>query len=263
VTANPDGSGHVAPWPGHLPTEPPPTPPASARRGIAVPRGVVKLAVAAMLVGYVLSIVGAIAGSLAFRSSGVVAVALSSIGLYATLLGMCRWVSRRYGSGSVRADLGLAFDRRDMLSALGYALAARAGILVVSIVLYVIYRPLARGNLQGLDLKKDIAATVVLAIIAVGVAPVCEELFFRGLLLRALTGATSRRAALGVQALLFGVMHAGGYGLGNVGVVLSTCVVGVVLGHVVERQGRLGTAVLTHAIHNAASLLLVLLVIGA
>lgn len=214
---------------------------------------------AALAAGYVMSIVGALAGSLAFRSSSVLAVVLSALGLYAGLLAACRWASRRYGSGSVRRDFGVVLRRRDLLHAVGYALVARLGIVAVSIVLYAIHPSLARGNLEGADLRRDVAAAVALAIMAVFVAPLLEELFFRGLLLRALSATMSDRAAQATQALLFGALHAGaGYGIGNVGVVLTTAVVGVVLGHVATREGRLGTAVLTHALHNAASLLMVL-----
>jgi membrane protease YdiL (CAAX protease family) len=260
VTWDPAAGGAPERWPPYQPV--PQLPSRPPRRGIDVPGEVVKIAVAAMAGAYVLSGAGAVAGTLLVRSTNVVAVVLSSVGLYTALVGTCLWVSRRHGSGSVRRDLGLVFDRRDLLPAVGYAVAARLGIVIVSSVLFAIHRPLARGNLEGVDLRKDVAASVLLAVMAVAVAPVCEELFFRGVLLRALSSMTGRRAALGVQAGLFGLMHAGAYGLGNVGVVLSTAVVGLVLGHVAERQGRLGTAVLTHAVHNGASLLLLLAITG-
>jgi membrane protease YdiL (CAAX protease family) len=211
-----------------------------------------------MVLAPVLSMAAAAAGSMAFPSSGVVAVLLSATALYSTLLGVCALVSHRHGSGSISKDLGLAFERGDILAGVGYAIVARVGVLIVSIALYVIYRPLARGNLEGEDLRSDVAASIALAVLAVTVAPICEELFFRGLLLHALNSVTSHRSAMGLQAVLFGLMHAGAYGLGNVGVVASTAVVGLLLAHVADRQGRLGAAVLTHAMHNAASLLLLL-----
>jgi membrane protease YdiL (CAAX protease family) len=216
-----------------------------------------------MVAGYVLSIVGAVAGSLVLGSSAILAVVLSSVGLYSALLGACRWASQRYGSGSVRRDLGLVWHRRDVLAAVGYALAARLGVVGVGLGLHAIHPSLARGNLEGVDLRRDVAASIILAIVAVFVAPVVEELFFRGLLLRALSHPLTDRGAQLAQAMLFGVMHAGvGYGVGNVGVVLSTAMVGMVLGHVASREGRLGTAVLTHSLHNAASLIAVLAITG-
>lgn len=73
---------------------------------------------------------------------------------------------------------------------------------------------------------------------------VCEELFFRGLVLSGL-----RRwgpwAAIGVSALLFGLLHSSIYRL------LPTFVLGLVLGYTVWRSGSLYCSMLIHGLNNA------------
>jgi sodium transport system permease protein len=71
----------------------------------------------------------------------------------------------------------------------------------------------------------------------------CEETFFRGLMLSGL-----RRwgpwAAIGITALLFGLLHGSIYRL------LPTFILGLVLGYVVWRSGSLYCSLLIHALNN-------------
>jgi sodium transport system permease protein len=71
----------------------------------------------------------------------------------------------------------------------------------------------------------------------------CEETFFRGLMLSGL-----RRwgpwAAIGITALLFGLLHGSIYRL------LPTFVLGLVLGYAVWRSGSLYCSLLIHALNN-------------
>ena len=81
------------------------------------------------------------------------------------------------------------------------------------------------------------------------IAPVCEELAFRGLLLNRLRPYCDR-FALCASALCFGLFH------GNLSQLLYAFTAGLVLGGVVLRTGRLWQAVLLHAMVNAVSAVL-------
>jgi sodium transport system permease protein len=93
-------------------------------------------------------------------------------------------------------------------------------------------------------------APLWLLLLSVALAPaLCEELVFRGLILSGL-----RRlgpwTAIGVSALLFGLMHASVYRL------LPTLTLGVLLGHVVWRSGSIWCGTVGHLINNGVAVVL-------
>jgi hypothetical protein len=92
---------------------------------------------------------------------------------------------------------------------------------------------------------------LVLAIIVVGLlAPVGEELFFRGYMLTRLRQAWSPGPAILVSAIAFGIIH-GEWVHG-----LLAAGIGVYLGLVAERSGSVIPAMICHAVNNTASVLL-------
>jgi membrane protease YdiL (CAAX protease family) len=96
----------------------------------------------------------------------------------------------------------------------------------------------------------------VFAAIAVIGAPVVEELFFRGLLLRALTTAMGVPGAIAVQALLFGVAHFSPIlGLASVSVMTVVAAAGVIFG-ITAWWRRVGTSVAAHAFFNLIAVLI-------
>jgi membrane protease YdiL (CAAX protease family) len=101
--------------------------------------------------------------------------------------------------------------------------------------------------LQGLS---GWTANLVLFVTVAGVAPVFEELFFRGFLLPIL--ARRRRMAWGLlaSAILFGAIHLQPTGLPT----LAT--LGLVLGLAMRQTGSLRTSILVHACWNGALFLL-------
>ena len=100
---------------------------------------------------------------------------------------------------------------------------------------------------------------VVTSIAAVIVAPIVEEVFFRGLLLRGLLSRVPAWAAVVLQGLLFGLYHViPGYGRANLGLVLVLSAYGVVFGGWVRHTGRLGPTIVGHAITNSVVVLIAL-----
>jgi membrane protease YdiL (CAAX protease family) len=75
-------------------------------------------------------------------------------------------------------------------------------------------------------------------------APIVEELFFRGIIFRALRTRCSLRTAACISGLLFGALH------GNWVSLLPITVLGMVLALVAERAGTLYASILIHGVHN-------------
>jgi len=92
-----------------------------------------------------------------------------------------------------------------------------------------------------------------LVLFSLVVAPLAEELFFRGLLLQAVWR-WLRRAwpAVIVSAVAFGCVH------GQPQDVVPLCTLGLVLGYLRLRSGSLAACVICHALFNARTMVLVL-----
>ena len=81
------------------------------------------------------------------------------------------------------------------------------------------------------------------------IAPLTEELIFRGLILRGLLARTSPWRAIVISALLFGLVHL------NPWQIPFAFVAGLVFGWVYFRTGSLTLCMAGHALHNSISLL--------
>nr|WP_243847470.1 CPBP family glutamic-type intramembrane protease [Microbacterium ulmi] len=109
----------------------------------------------------------------------------------------------------------------------------------------------------------DSAWWLTAAVAPVVVAPVVEELFFRGVVLvsvftalrRPLGSAGAGLAAVLASTVLFVVVHASD-GTASVDQVVSAGLVGLVSALLVTLTGRLGGAVLVHVVYNASFLAL-------
>jgi uncharacterized protein len=208
-----------------------------------------------MLAAIFVTVVAAVTGD---EESPAVFVAAFT-GQWIAWAGAAWLASRVAGTRSFADDLGWRFERADVLRGAGVAAAGLVAALVVQSLLSAINENYVGSNTGFVE---DQAGSLVGAI-AVGVstligAPILEELFFRGLLQRAL--ARLRSAAVIVQALIFGLVHTTpGEGLGNIGIVLGLATFGSVLGLAVRHWGRLGPAIIGHAMFNALAVVPILL----
>ncbi len=89
---------------------------------------------------------------------------------------------------------------------------------------------------------------VILGVLVVVGAPIVEELFYRGLLLRSVERRFGSRVAIGASALVFASAH---FELLQFPALLA---LGVVLGVLAVRYGRLGPAIFAHAGFNAVTM---------
>lgn len=181
--------------------------------------------------------------------------AASLIGLWIGLGGGAVYCSRRRGSGSLARDFGLKLQWPvDVV----VGLVAGAGSQYILVpLLYLPFEQVSHSLRRRLETpaKQDVAGvhgplavTAAFLLLAVG-APLVEELFFRGLLQRALKRRFGTVLAIGGSAVLFGLAH---FELLQLPALI---LFGVVLGVLAERTGRLGPGIVAHATFNAVTVI--------
>lgn len=169
-------------------------------------------------------------------------------------------LGRRAGGpgGAAAAVLGWAWRWSDIGWGALVWLSAVVAQVIVAVALESAGVPLS-SNTEGLDSSVPTGYLVATALAAVIAAPLVEELVFRGVVQRALIGRLGVAAAIVVQALVFGAVHANpAFGSGNIGLVAVLSVVGAAFGVGAHLTGRLGTSIVAHAIFNSVVLVIVL-----
>jgi membrane protease YdiL (CAAX protease family) len=211
------------------------------------------------LLGFVVGIGGGTALALAGEAVDLAPIAvliLNLVGLWTGLLGACWLASRKYGSGNLAHDYGLQFTGRDFSWGLLMSLAARAAGAVV-IIPFLFGPKKLLGTNQGVygEVRDNALGFVVFAVIAVIGAPLVEELFFRGLLMRSLTTAIGTAGAIATQAVLFGLAHFSPLlGMANFSVMAVIAAAGVVFG-ITAGWRRVSTSVAAHGFFNLVAVL--------
>lgn len=186
---------------------------------------------------------------------GAVTTALSTFSQFGTWFACVVYVARTKGR-SVRDDFGLTLQLRDW-----WAPFAGIGLFVVG---NLIVAPLVNIVNEHQAVVDDLthssgAKLAVFAVVAAFVAPVCEELLFRGLLLRALRRRMSPTQAVIVQALAFALAHPMlSPTLGDFAVVPALFMLGAVSGVVAERRGDISASIMMHIGFNLVTTLLAL-----
>lgn len=216
---------------------------------VEAPRWGIPDAALGFLAAYLLS---GVTGSLWLASVGAAdrsfGLAVATIaGLWVGFVGASVLAARRKGSGSLVGDFGFRLEKRDV------PLGIAAGLVSQFVLIPLIYLPfgdrvkdLGRDNEALVDSTHGIALLVLALLLAVG-APLVEELFFRGLLQRALVRRLGPAPGIVVGAVVFGLTHFDVLGL------LGLAVFGVVLGVLAHRTGRLGPGIVAHVVFNAAA----------
>ncbi|HEX5696009.1 MAG TPA: type II CAAX endopeptidase family protein [Acidimicrobiia bacterium] len=162
-------------------------------------------------------------------------------------------------------DLGFAVEGRDILY-LGLGLFLQLALAVLFLPLTTLLLPDGDSAQQvgtALSGLETTAARVTAMVIAVVVAPVTEELIFRGVLLKS-QERRSRRTIMVITALVFSVFHLLGLDpermLSAAAVVLPQLfIVGVILAWVTLRSKRLGPAIFIHSGFNLLAAIVLLL----
>ena len=186
-------------------------------------------------------------------------VAIAGVIGYGPLLVCCRVVVNRWGTGSMRNDLGFRFRPVD----LGWGpltwVACVCLQVVVAIIIYALNIPVV-SNTEGISkLSGNRGYIISFAILAVVAAPIVEELVFRGVVLRGFASRMPAWSSVGLQGILFGSAHIDPIrGMGNIGLVMILSAVGIVLGGAAYLIRRLAPTMISHAITNTIAVIFTL-----
>jgi len=181
----------------------------------------------------------------------------SQIGLWTGMVGSVVLASRRKGSGSLATDFGWSIRWVDV--ALGAAVAVGAVVVVVPGVALLLRPLLGNPEVSGpvkelVDESKGLAL-VGLVLVAVVGAPIVEELFFRGLLLRSIQNRLGPVWAIVGSSVMFGLSHPNDLPWkAQAMVMVALAVLGAALATLAVKTGRLGAPIVAHALFNAANL---------
>lgn len=176
------------------------------------------------------------------------------IGLWIGLIGAAVWWSRVHGTNRLGPDLGLRIGAWwDVPLGAAVGLASQYGLAEMYLpfrrvdhnITHQLGQPTQR--LVGTSHTSPSIA-VLLLFLAIG-APVVEELFFRGLLLRSLTALTNPAVAIVISGLLFGLAHFEALQFAGL------AVFGMVLGVLAWRLRRLGPSIAAHMSFNTVAVL--------
>ena len=185
---------------------------------------------------------------------GDVAAGYSLIGellLGAVVVLAVRPLARRHGGWA--AAVGLTGPVRGDGKRIALWFLAQLGVrFCVAVVLAIVVPDLPHvGNLTG---TKQLGAPGIAMLLVAGavVAPVVEEIAFRGALLRALMRRLPYWPAAGISSLLFAALHAptASSWIGALVIVLFIYAFGLVQCQLVRRTARLAPAMGVHAVSN-------------
>lgn len=187
--------------------------------------------------------------------------AVSELGLWVGLLGCVVLASKRKGQGRLGVDFGFAARGADLV--VGVVTGLLAQVVLVPTVAFLLRpffgRPDVSGPVEDLFEKASGLSSAALVLFVVVGAPIVEELFFRGLVLRSLERRFGSTPAILLSAALFGLAHPQPLEAKALALVMiSLATFGVVLAVLAVRTGRLGASILAHAAFNAWTAVLLL-----
>jgi membrane protease YdiL (CAAX protease family) len=177
---------------------------------------------------------------------------------FCPLIALSTWIIvRRHGRG--RKELGLQWGkpRRTLaFGGLGGLAAVPISYGAFAIIYFIFYLIAGRGPVsaeseQMQQLSGGYLALVIFTVVVL--APIFEELFFRGLFYPALRNRMGKKWAILLNGMIFGAMHFQPLFM------ISLVLVGITLAYIYEKTDSLFASMLTHALYNGAVILMALL----
>jgi len=188
------------------------------------------------------------------------AISVMQIPLWVGLAGATVVAARFRGSGSVRDDFGVRM--RPLDAPVGLALGVVAQFALSYLLMWPVLEVLGKSFDEFSEPARELAdkaeasnaaGVALFVVVVVVMAPLVEELFYRGLVHRSAVRLLGVPAGVALTSLAFGLAH------GQLLQLLPLVGFGVVLSVLVERTGRLGPALWAHAGFNATTVVILLL----
>lgn len=178
------------------------------------------------------------------------------------------WVAARH-RGAVGRLVGRRPRLGDALVGLGagvlVVVVITAGVgLAIALVLELLGQEIPTVQQHLRDAARDPQTAPILAFSALVVAPIAEELFFRGFVFPALAKRVGLWAGIVLSAVLFGFVHLNQTEtlLGGVLLLARLVPLGMLFAWLYHWRGTLVIPIIVHAVFNAASVALLLAGIG-
>lgn len=172
--------------------------------------------------------------------------------LWFSLLACVVVISRRWGTGRLPDDYGLRFRVFDLLG-IPIGIVTQAALIPALYWVLHVSSDEVNGSARSLtDRAKHPAEVVLLVLMVVVGAPIIEELFFRGLLMRSIQARWNDGLALVVSAVFFALVHFEPI------LIPGLIVFGLISGTCAQRTGRLGMSIFAHAAFNGTAVLMLL-----
>lgn len=221
-----------------------------------------------VLIGLLLWLLGGIAATviLVVGSGSADSLELSELGLGAIFVsvaagwpGFLGWpiVATWFkGQRSLVADFGL----RVRWSDLGWGVLGGVGALALSVLAGIIWRIVSDApepsNADFLPTRPSVLTAVALLVLVAVCTPIVEELFFRGLFLRAVGRRLGLPWGIAASSVVFGLLHFQGGGAQGMFIAGVTALYGAAFaGLVVRAGGRLGPSIVAHMVVNGVGVI--------
>jgi CAAX protease family protein len=176
-----------------------------------------------------------------------------------TIIAWLAMVARRKGVGSLRADFGLTLRPTEgswaatlpwFLAGIGLQLAS---LLPIGLLNELYGHTAKQGVVNSADRSHGWQVPLIVLAVVV-LAPVTEELLFRGALLRSLLRRTTPERAVAVSAVAFGLVHVlGDPSVGSLIALPAIILLGVVSGWAAVKTGNLSRSMCLHIGFNLLS----------
>jgi membrane protease YdiL (CAAX protease family) len=187
------------------------------------------------------------------------ALVAGTLGVYVVMLLLIdRILIRGYAADIARLGISFRqFFRNAWRGAVGYVAFIPAYFLLLLASLLVCQmlgiKPVAHELVEIFSSEKSPYMIAYLVVLAVGLAPVYEEIVFRGFIYGVLRKYAGVPGAMALSALFFAAIHF------NAAQFIPVCGLGMMLAYLYEKTGTLVAPVAFHAINNGISVCITLL----
>lgn len=183
------------------------------------------------------------------ETQSIAVLLAGQLGLWLALVGVPVLASRTKGARSLRDDFGLSGTWRDLW---GLPIGVACQVVLVPVIYLAVEGVF--GDLEVEGPARELAdrargpGYLLLAALVTVVAPIVEEVFYRGLMLRAAVNRLGVRLGVVVTSLVFGISH---FQLVQLPGLFAF---GVVLAVLAVRTGTLGLPIVVHGAFNAVTI---------
>jgi membrane protease YdiL (CAAX protease family) len=178
----------------------------------------------------------------------VAQVTLQSLLAGALIFGALLFARPAAGLLAEPEDLGL---RRALRNPIWLSIATYFGYIACAIVVALLLAPEQEDITRDLGGDEGVLGSVIAGFLIIVVAPVSEEVFFRGFFFRGLRRGMPVAVAALISSAIWGLLHY--TGAGTWGVVVQIMVFGLWLSWLYERTGSIYPTIAVHAVNNAVA----------